>query len=153
MSVTRPESVREPSARERLLDTAERLFYAEGVHTVGIDRVLAESGVAKATLYKNFGNKDGLVTAYLDRRHERQVARVTAALDAVADGSPRERILAAAAELGYDGPDPSARALARGRTGSVGLLLDDRVSQVFRDSVKAYPSTPLGIMLWEQVEV
>ena len=94
MTVTRPEPVREPSARERLLDTAERLFYAEGVHTVGIDRVLAESGVAKATLYKNFGNKDGLVTAYLDRRHERQVARVTAALDAVADGSPRERILA-----------------------------------------------------------
>ena len=66
--MTRVEPVRE-SARERLLDTAERLFYAEGVHTVGIDRVLAESGVAKATLYKNFGNKDGLVTAYLDRRH------------------------------------------------------------------------------------
>jgi len=92
--VTRSEPVRELSARERLLDTAERLFYAEGVHTVGIDRVLAESGVAKATLYKNFGNKDGLVTAYLDRRHERQVARITAALDAVADGGPRERILA-----------------------------------------------------------
>ncbi|MGZ4451607.1 MAG: TetR/AcrR family transcriptional regulator [Nocardioides sp.] len=91
--MTRVEPVRE-SARERLLDTAERLFYAEGVHTVGIDRVLAESGVAKATLYKNFGNKDGLVTAYLDRRHERQVARITAALDAVAEGSPRERILA-----------------------------------------------------------
>lgn len=51
--------------------------------------------------------------------------------------SLRERILAAAAELGYDGPDPSARALARGRTGSVGLLLDDRVSQVFRDTVAA----------------
>jgi AcrR family transcriptional regulator len=80
------------SARERLLDTAERLFYAEGVHTVGIDRVLAESGVAKATLYKNFGNKDGLVAAYLDRRHERQVARVTAALER--GGTPREQVLA-----------------------------------------------------------
>lgn len=80
------------SARERLLDTAERLFYAEGVHTVGIDRVLAESGVAKATLYKNFGNKDGLVAAYLDRRHERQVARVGAVLER--GGTPREQVLA-----------------------------------------------------------
>jgi AcrR family transcriptional regulator len=80
------------SARERLLDTAERLFYAEGVHTVGIDRVLAESGVARATLYKNFGNKEGLVGAYLDRRHERQVARVSAALER--GGTPRERVLA-----------------------------------------------------------
>lgn len=80
------------SARERLLDTAERLFYAEGVHTVGIDRVLAESGVAKATLYKNFGNKEGLVGAYLDRRHQRQVARVTAALER--GGTPREQVLA-----------------------------------------------------------
>lgn len=79
-------------ARERLLDTAERLFYAEGVHTVGIDRILAESGVAKASLYKHFGNKDGLVAAYLDRRHERQVARVQAAL--ARGGTPRERILA-----------------------------------------------------------
>jgi AcrR family transcriptional regulator len=80
------------SARERLLDTAERLFYAEGVHTVGIDRVLAESGVAKASLYKNFGNKDGLVAAYLDRRHDRQVARVARAL--ASGTTPRERILA-----------------------------------------------------------
>jgi AcrR family transcriptional regulator len=79
------------SARERLLDTAERLFYAEGVHTVGIDRVLAESGVAKATLYKNFGNKDGLVAAYLDRRHERQAERVSAAL--ARGRTPREQVL------------------------------------------------------------
>ncbi|MGZ4451619.1 MAG: LacI family DNA-binding transcriptional regulator [Nocardioides sp.] len=50
----------------------------------------------------------------------------------------RERILAAAVELGYDGPDPAARALARGRTGAVGLLLDDRVSHVFRDPVAAH---------------
>jgi AcrR family transcriptional regulator len=80
------------SASERLLDVAERLFYAEGVHTVGIDRVLEESGVAKASLYKHFGNKDGLVAAYLDRRHARQVARVSAAVEGAA--TPREQILA-----------------------------------------------------------
>jgi DNA-binding LacI/PurR family transcriptional regulator len=49
----------------------------------------------------------------------------------------RERILAAAAELGYVGPDPAARALARGRTGSIGLLLDDTVSESFANAVSA----------------
>lgn len=47
----------------------------------------------------------------------------------------REKVLAAAAELGYVGPDPAARALARGRTGSVGLLLNDRLSEAFEDAV------------------
>ena len=47
----------------------------------------------------------------------------------------RERILAAAAELGYVGPDPAARALARGRTGSVGLMLNERISEAFEDAV------------------
>ncbi len=47
----------------------------------------------------------------------------------------RERILAAADELGYVGPDPAARALARGRTGSVGLLLNDRLSEAFEDAI------------------
>ena len=90
--VTEVQPTERRSARERLLDTAERLFYAEGVHTVGIDRVIEESGVAKASLYKNFGNKDGLVAAYLDRRHERQRARIERAL-ASAD-TPRGRVLA-----------------------------------------------------------
>lgn len=47
----------------------------------------------------------------------------------------RERILATAEEMGYVGPDPSARALARGRTGTVGLLLTDRLGDAFRDAV------------------
>lgn len=49
----------------------------------------------------------------------------------------RERILVAAAELGYVGPDPAARALARGRTGSVGLLLNGSLSDAFEDAVSA----------------
>lgn len=83
----------ERSPRERLLDTADRLFYAEGVHTVGIDRILDEAGVAKASLYKCFGNKDGLVKAYLERRHDRQKERIDRALERAGD-DPRERLLA-----------------------------------------------------------
>jgi AcrR family transcriptional regulator len=58
-------------ARERLLTAAGELFYAEGVHTVGVDRIVARANVAKATLYTLFGSKDGLVRAYLTARHER----------------------------------------------------------------------------------
>jgi AcrR family transcriptional regulator len=56
-----------PPARERILDTAFRLFYANGIRAVGVDRIIAESGVAKATFYKWFPAKDDLVLAYLDR--------------------------------------------------------------------------------------
>ena len=54
-------------ARERILDTAFRLFYAHGPRGVGVDTVIAESGVAKATLYKHFPRKDDLILAYLDK--------------------------------------------------------------------------------------
>jgi AcrR family transcriptional regulator len=50
---------------DRLLDTATRLFYAEGIRAVGIDRVLAESGVAKSSMYVHFRTKEDLVVAYL----------------------------------------------------------------------------------------
>jgi AcrR family transcriptional regulator len=65
------------SARERLLSAADELFYGEGINTVGIDRVIAHAGVAKASLYKAFGSKDELIRVYLDRRHAARVARVT----------------------------------------------------------------------------
>ena len=55
------------TARDRILDTAFRLFYARGIRAVGVDRIIAESGVAKATFYKYFPAKDDLVVAYLDR--------------------------------------------------------------------------------------
>lgn len=58
---------RPSAARERILDTAFRLFYAHGIRAVGIDRIIAESGVAKATFYKHFPAKDDLVLAYLDK--------------------------------------------------------------------------------------
>jgi AcrR family transcriptional regulator len=55
-----------PSAvRERILATASNLFYKRGVHAVGVDLVVAESGIAKTSLYRHFGSKDALVAAFL----------------------------------------------------------------------------------------
>lgn len=55
-------------ARQRILETADRLFYEEGVRAVGIDRVIAEAGVAKMTLYHHFPSKDDLILAVLRHR-------------------------------------------------------------------------------------
>ncbi|WP_394940392.1 TetR/AcrR family transcriptional regulator [Psychromicrobium sp. YIM B11713] len=55
------------AARERLLATASSLFYREGIHTVGIDRILAEAQVTRATMYRHFPGKEDLVEAYLSR--------------------------------------------------------------------------------------
>jgi AcrR family transcriptional regulator len=58
-------------ARERILQTAERLFYDEGIQAVGIDRIIQEAGVAMNTLYKYFPSKETLVTQYLINRDVR----------------------------------------------------------------------------------
>lgn len=68
------------SARERILQTAHDLFYLEGVRATGIDRVIAESGVTKVTLYRHYPSKNELILAFLDYRHERWMAWFDAAL-------------------------------------------------------------------------
>ncbi|WP_157556175.1 TetR/AcrR family transcriptional regulator [Nocardia acidivorans] len=73
-------------ARERLLETATRLFYAEGIHTVGIDRIIAEAGIAKATFYRHFKTKEDLVVAYLEREYDRQRGVLESVPGAGADG-------------------------------------------------------------------
>ena len=80
-----------PSARERLLAAANELFYAEGVHSVGIDRVIEQAGVAKGSLYNTFGSKDELIHAYLKARHETIAERITRALENY--DTPRDRLL------------------------------------------------------------
>lgn len=57
-------------ARQRILETADRLFYQEGVRAVGIDRIIAEAGVAKMSLYNHFPSKDDLILAALKHREE-----------------------------------------------------------------------------------
>ena len=78
------------SARDRLLRAADELFYAEGVHVVGVDRIVERAGVTKATLYNTFGSKDDLVRAYLEehmRRRRERIERILAEND-----TPRARI-------------------------------------------------------------
>src|SRR4051794_16000068 len=57
-------------ARQRILEAADRLFYQHGIRAVGIDRVIAEAGVAKMSLYKHFSSKDDLILAVLKYREE-----------------------------------------------------------------------------------
>ena len=59
-----------PSPRQRLLDAATKLFTEEGIRVIGIDRILREADVAKASLYSLLGSKDNLVIAYLERLDE-----------------------------------------------------------------------------------
>ncbi|HYA72096.1 MAG TPA: TetR/AcrR family transcriptional regulator [Roseiarcus sp.] len=61
-------------ARERILLTAHDLFYRDGVRATGIDRVIAESGVAKVTFYRHFPSKNDLIREYLQRRHQSWMA-------------------------------------------------------------------------------
>jgi AcrR family transcriptional regulator len=84
-SATTSATVKPRSARQRLLEAADQLFYDEGVHTVGIDRVIERAGVAKASLYNTFGSKEELIQAYLDGRHTRTTARLRAAVEQHSD--------------------------------------------------------------------
>jgi AcrR family transcriptional regulator len=60
-----------PTARERILETAYELFSRHGTRAVGVDRIIAECGIAKMTLYRNFPSKDDLILAFLEERDAR----------------------------------------------------------------------------------
>src|SRR5260370_11436934 len=78
-------------ARDRLLAAADELFYSEGVHVVGVDRIVKRAGVTKASLYNTFGSKEELVRAYLEAhtlRRQMSINRILAA-----SATRRRRIL------------------------------------------------------------
>ncbi|MFF9306890.1 TetR/AcrR family transcriptional regulator [Streptomyces sp. NPDC014777] len=66
-------------ARARLLGTAVRIFYAEGIHSVGVDRIIEEAQVTRATLYRHFSGKEDLVLAYLEQADQGIRAQLSAA--------------------------------------------------------------------------
>lgn len=76
-----------PPPRDRLLATARRLFYTEGIHAVPVDRLVTEAGVTRATFYRHFPTKEHLVEAYLRATDADLRAAVAAALDS---GDPRK---------------------------------------------------------------
>ncbi|MEV7010087.1 TetR family transcriptional regulator [Streptosporangium sp. NPDC051022] len=80
-----------PKPAERLLETAGRLFPIRGIRAVGIDQIIAEAGVAKASLYQAFGSKDALVVAYLERQDAADRAVYRAAVTGLTD--PAGRVL------------------------------------------------------------
>ena len=57
-----------PDMKDRILETADRLFYLQGIRAVGVDTIAAEIGISKRTLYNHFPSKDALISAYLARR-------------------------------------------------------------------------------------
>jgi AcrR family transcriptional regulator len=90
-SAAQTNEARATPARERLLRIADELFYARGLHAVGIDEIIEKSGAAKATLYTHFPTKDDLIASYLRQRSVQWRKHMTTRL-ADAPASPIERI-------------------------------------------------------------
>jgi len=136
-------SAKRPSAaRTRLIDSATRLFYEEGIHAVGVDRIIDEAEVTRATLYKQFGGKENLVLAYL--RNEDEMLRAMFAeagaavteparlVDAVIDG------IAADIRLRHTRGCPFINAAAEypDAEGAVRQLIDEH-REWFRSTLRA----------------
>ncbi len=138
MSTTAPAPIDHGgSARERLLAAANELFYAEGVQTVGIDRIIERAGVAKASLYNLFGSKEELVAAYLASRHDRTTSRLTEAIEGIDD--PRQKILAVFEEQAqqYQQPDFNGCAFIAASTEAPSRGLVEQAADQFRAWVRA----------------
>jgi len=135
MAVKEPSTTR-LSARERLLASANELFYNEGVHTVGIDRIIEHAGVAKASLYNAFGSKDQLVRAYLEGRQVSVTERIMRAVDRY--DTPRERLLAVFEGQGELFAQPGYRgcAFARASAESQPGDLAEQATETYRGWVR-----------------
>lgn len=94
--------------RDRILKTASDLFYRFSIHTVGVDRIIAESGVAKMTFYKHFPSKADLIATYLRHKSAIWFQMLATATDR-AGLSPLERVLAIFDALGGSFRQPSFR--------------------------------------------
>ena len=85
---------RESAARERILDACYELFSHRGIRAVGVDEVVARSGVAKATLYRHFPSKDDLIIAFLNVREQRWTRNFVEAEVLHRAEEPEQRLLA-----------------------------------------------------------
>jgi AcrR family transcriptional regulator len=114
---TEPSTSSDVSPRDRILQTATELFYRHGIHSVGIDRIIEESGVAKMTFYRHFPSKARLITEYLAQQ-EQNWQRLVAQFTGDATKTPVAKLLAIfdALELAIKNPGfcgcPFIKALA-----------------------------------------
>lgn len=133
---------RPSAARTRLIDTATRLFYEEGIHAVGVDRIIDEAAVTRATLYNQFGGKENLVLAYLRNEDETLRAMFADAGEAVTD--PAQLVdavidgIAADIRLRHTRGCPFINAAAEypDADGAVRLLIDEH-REWFRSTLQA----------------
>jgi AcrR family transcriptional regulator len=103
--MARTETGSRPSeARLRLLSTAGRIFYAEGIHAVGVDRIITEAQVTRATFYRHFPGKDDLVVAYLQGADQAIRGQVEAVLAAGLPAADAVRAVAASIAEGIRSP-------------------------------------------------
>ncbi|MBM0231952.1 TetR/AcrR family transcriptional regulator [Micromonospora sp. STR1_7] len=101
---------RPSEARHRLLSTATRVFYAEGIHSVGVDRIIAEAKVTRATFYRHFPSKEDLILAYLREVHQMERRTVDAAI--ATNPSPVDTLLAIAGSVAQGVQSPGFRGCA-----------------------------------------
>jgi AcrR family transcriptional regulator len=77
---------------DKILDTTDKLFYEQVYNNTGINQVIEEADIAKASLYKHFASKTDLLVAYIQRTHQRWFQRLEADVDQVSDS--KEKLLA-----------------------------------------------------------
>ncbi|WP_328686058.1 TetR/AcrR family transcriptional regulator [Streptomyces sp. NBC_01261] len=97
-------------ARERLLNTATRIFYTEGIHSVGVDRIIAEAQVTRATLYRHFKGKEELIVSYLEAADHAIRAQVEAVR--AENLSPADTVRAVSRYIGEGIQSPGFRGCA-----------------------------------------
>lgn len=93
--------IADAAAKDRVLDAAARLFYAEGIRAIGLQRVIEECGCGKNLLYTHFPSKDALVAAYLERMRETWDATLQREL-ALDDGDPKSQLIGVVRAVGRD---------------------------------------------------
>ncbi|MFL0358958.1 TetR/AcrR family transcriptional regulator [Curtobacterium flaccumfaciens] len=96
------------SMRDRLIEAATELFYAEGLRAVSVDRVIERAGTTKVTFYRHFKSKDDLVVAHLERRAQQERDGIGAAIEHAGGDSDRTFELIAGA-LGSMACEPGFR--------------------------------------------
>jgi AcrR family transcriptional regulator len=132
------------TARTRLLDAAEELFYARGIQSVGMDEIRTGAGLPLKRVYALYPAKESLVEAYLRRRDVRWRGRLAAAVEEVAD--PRERVLAVFDWLGAWFREPGFRGCAWiNGFGELGAVSEVVVRQV-RSHKRAFAEYVAGLV-------